>query len=76
MLLTGPFGLFFTFTIKIYKYVCTFLYTMEIGEKISFVRKTFRYGNSVGIVVPAQMRVAPGVVLKVVIERIDPTAKP
>lgn len=49
--------------------------SMEIGEKISFTRKTYKYGNSVGIVIPAQMKVIPGTTLKVTIERIDPTAK-
>lgn len=48
---------------------------MEIGEKISFTRKTYKYGNSVGIVIPAQIRVVPGTTLKVVIERVNPNAK-
>ena len=49
---------------------------MEIGEKISFIRKTYKYGNSVGIVIPAQMKVVPGTQLKVTIERVDPNSKP
>lgn len=48
---------------------------MEVGEKISFTRKTYKYGNSVGIVIPAQIRVVPGTTLKVVIERVDPNVK-
>ena len=49
--------------------------SMEVGEKISFTRKTYKYGNSVGIVIPAQLRVVPNTVLRVTVERIDPNEK-
>lgn len=48
-----------------------FILIMEIGQKITVTRKTFKYGNSVGIVIPAQLGIPPGTVLTLTIERPD-----
>ena len=44
---------------------------MEVGEKITITRKTFRYGNSIAVVIPAQFKIPEGTPLKMVIERVE-----
>lgn len=44
---------------------------MEVGEKITTTRKTFRYGNSIAVVIPAQFKIPEGSLLKMTIERLE-----
>lgn len=44
---------------------------MEVGDKITITRKTFRYGNSIAIVIPAQFNIPEQTPLKVTIEKVE-----
>lgn len=44
---------------------------MEPGQSITFTRKTFRYGNSVALVIPAQFDIDAKTSLKITIELVD-----
>ncbi len=44
---------------------------MEIGEKVTTTRKTFKYGNSIAVVIPAQFKIPDGVPLRITIERLE-----
>lgn len=44
---------------------------MEVGEKITITRKTFRYGNSIAVVIPAQFKIPEGTPLKMTVERVE-----
>ena len=64
-------NVFFPLFIKIYKYINALLSTMEVGEKITITRKTFRYGNSIAVVIPAQFKIPDGTPLKLTVERLE-----
>ena len=44
---------------------------MEVGEKITITRTTFRYGNSIAVVIPAQFKIPDGTPLKLTVERLE-----
>ena len=44
---------------------------MDPGQVITFMRKTFRYGNSVALVIPAQFEIEAKTPLKITIELVD-----